>query len=257
VRFYMTRAVHCTRLCATFFGRYPALYQLATGASSLGQVRFIPTTGRDSRTGLPSFQNRSLTIYLSDLVLSSSEIILPKRCAKTFLVASGRPALNAATIRHPLREDPMAINPHHRRISLSQYTNFLLFPEDLMTTCENSQRGATHPPLCKAEPDSATLLSLERLRREWPQLRRRLGQRRRALESILAAARPIRLSGCTLIVGFPPQRQFHRELLTLAEYKTAVEEELARMCGLPLTLMTVLHPEPVTPAQLPPPCTSR
>ena len=144
----------------------------------------------------------------------------------------------------------MAIHPHHRRISLGLYPNLLLFPEEVMAAREDSQLGDTHQPLCEAQSDNTTLPSLEQLKREWPQLRRRLGRRRRALESILAAGRPIRLCGCTLVVGFPPQRQFHRELLGLSEYRTAVEEELARMFGIPLTLMTVLHPQPVTRAQL-------
>jgi hypothetical protein len=149
----------------------------------------------------------------------------------------------------------MAINPHHRRVSLGLYTNLLLFPNDILTADEDSQGGSPQL-LFEATLDSATLLSLEHIRREWPQLRRRFGRRRRALESILAAGRPIRLCGCTLIVGFPPQRQFHRELLSLPEYRTAVEDELARMFGLQLTLMTVLHPQRVVRAQLPAPYTS-
>ena len=144
----------------------------------------------------------------------------------------------------------MAINPHHRRVSLGQYTNLLLFPKEMLTTRQNSQLD-TAQSLSETQSGSATLLALEDIVREWPQLRRRLGRRRRVLESILAAGRPIRLCGCTLVIGFPPQRQFHRELLSLSEYRTAVEEALARQFGIRLKLMTALHPEPVARAQLP------
>jgi hypothetical protein len=146
----------------------------------------------------------------------------------------------------------MATNPHHRRVSQRPYANLLLFPEAMTTTDEDSQLGAPQP-LFEATSGSATLLSLEGIMREWPQLRRRLGRRRRVLESILAAGRPIRLCGRILVVGFPPQRQFHRELLDLSEYGTAVEEELARQFGIRLRLTTALHPEHVARAQLPAP----
>jgi hypothetical protein len=137
----------------------------------------------------------------------------------------------------------MAINSHHRRVSLGPYTNLLLFPEDMTTTWEDTPLDAPQARSA-AKSDSAMPLSLEDIRKEWPPLRKRLGRRRRVLESILAAGRPIRLYGRTLVVGFPPQRQFHRELLALSEYGTAVEEELTRTFGIRLRLMTVLHPEP-------------
>lgn len=137
----------------------------------------------------------------------------------------------------------MAINFHHRRVSLGPYTNLLLFPEDVTTTSEDVPSGGLQP-LSEATSDGVIPLSLEDIGKEWLSLRRRLGRRRRVLESILAAGRPIRLYGRTLVVGFPPQRQFHRELLDLSEYGTAVEEELTRTFGIRLRLMTVLYPDP-------------
>jgi hypothetical protein len=44
-------------------------------------------------------------------------------------------------------------------------------------------------------------------------------------------------------VGFSPQRQFHKELLELPEYRGYVEKELSKTFGIELQVLTALHPE--------------
>lgn len=89
----------------------------------------------------------------------------------------------------------------------------------------------------------APIVSLEQVNAEWKRIVRDLGRRRRILETILAAARPIRMFDRTLIVGFPPQHRFHQELLDSPEYRGLVERELSETFRQPLEVTTALTRE--------------
>jgi len=85
--------------------------------------------------------------------------------------------------------------------------------------------------------------SLADITAEWGRLLKRLGRRRRLLETLLSAGQPIRLTANTLIVGFPAQRRFHQELLDMPDYRACVEEELTRMFRTRLYVVTAAYPE--------------
>jgi hypothetical protein len=121
-------------------------------------------------------------------------------------------------------------------------TNLLLFPDDsaafpetLPLTNPSSIPESSLP--CNPPP------SLAQITAEWQMLLKRLGHRRRVLETVLAAGRPIKLTGHTLVVGFSPQRRFHQELLDMPDYRSCVEEELARTFQVRLSVVTALYPE--------------
>jgi hypothetical protein len=86
-------------------------------------------------------------------------------------------------------------------------------------------------------------LSLADIVAGWDQLVKRLGRRRRILETILSTARPARLVAHTLILEFPPQSRFQQELLAAPEYRTPVEEELASLFGVALEVTAVVQPD--------------
>jgi hypothetical protein len=136
----------------------------------------------------------------------------------------------------------MDINSERMRVSSSKDINLLLFPEETLELSVSSQScDAQQPPATL--PAEASSLPIADVLTEWQPMLKRLGRRRRVLETILAAGRPIRLFERTLVVGFSPQRRFHRELLDLPEYRRCVEEELSKIFGLELQVVTVLHPE--------------
>jgi hypothetical protein len=113
-------------------------------------------------------------------------------------------------------------------------TNLLLFPDEPSASADAS-------PL--TYPSPAPESSLAQITASWRALLKRLGRRRRVLGTILTAGRPIRLIDDTLVVGFPPYRRFHQELLDMPDYRTCVEEELARMFHVRLSVVTALYPE--------------
>ncbi len=118
------------------------------------------------------------------------------------------------------------------RVWNGEATNLLLFSDEPSVPTEAA-------PLLPPAPQT----SLAQITTEWQALLKRLGHRRRVLETILTAGRAIRLIDNTLVVAFPPYRCFHRELLDMADYRNCVEEELARMFHVRLSVVTVLHPE--------------
>ena len=121
-------------------------------------------------------------------------------------------------------------------------TNLLLFPDE-------SSTSPAAPLLTNAPPTPERFSlrhfapSLAQITAEWKGLLKRLGRRRRVLETILTAGQPIRLTTDTLVIGFPPHRRFHQELLDLADYRSCVEEELARTFRLRLSVITAVHPD--------------
>jgi hypothetical protein len=128
----------------------------------------------------------------------------------------------------------MNFEPQPTRVWNGATTNLLLFPDEPSASAEAS-------PLKNPPPAPET--SLAQITAEWRALLKRLGRRRRVLGTILTAGRPIRLIGDTLVVGFPPYRRFHQELLEIPDYRTCVEEELARMFHVRLSVQTALYPE--------------
>jgi hypothetical protein len=114
-----------------------------------------------------------------------------------------------------------------RPICNGELTNLLLFPEESFTPAEGSPSPHAQQ-LSERFPLSHPRLSLTRITAEWPALLKRLGRRRRVLETILTPGRPSQLIGQTLIIEFPLDRRFHQELLAIPDYRACVEEELSR-----------------------------
>jgi hypothetical protein len=140
------------------------------------------------------------------------------------------------------KEDFMEGQSRLRHVYNGEVINLLLFPEEISTPVEpppptNDRPQPEYPPLWTSS------ISLLDITAEWRGLLKRLGRRRRVLETILTAGRPIRLIGHTLIIGFPPDRRFHQELLDMPDYRTCVEEELSRTFQVGLAVATSLHPE--------------
>gem|GEM_PF-359412 len=76
----------------------------------------------------------------------------------------------------------------------------------------------------------------------WDQVVKRVSRRRRILETILAAARPLRVTEQRLVLSFPPQHRFQQELVESEEYRSLLEEELRKAFGVSLEVTTEVYP---------------
>ena len=114
-----------------------------------------------------------------------------------------------------------------------------LFPEGtppLSVTHEprDDEQMATTPT-----PSTPTI---EQVTAMWDQIVKRVSRRRRILETILAAARPLRITEHGLVIGFPPQQRFQQELVESDEYRSLLEEELKKAFGVSLEVTTEVYP---------------
>jgi hypothetical protein len=113
-----------------------------------------------------------------------------------------------------------------------------LFPEDTPARAVASEPddagiSATSPP---------SMPSVPQVTASWDRIVKRVARRRRILETILSAARPLRITGQRLIVGFPPQHRFQQELIESEEYRSLLEEELKKAFGVSLEVTTEVYP---------------
>jgi Helicase HerA, central domain len=114
-----------------------------------------------------------------------------------------------------------------------------LFPD------ETPPLTATHEPR-DAEP-IATMSQLspptfEQMTAMWDHVVKRVARRRRILEPILAAARPLRVTEGGLVLSFPPQHRFQQELVESEEYRSLLEEEIKKVFGVSLEVTTEVYP---------------
>ena len=114
-----------------------------------------------------------------------------------------------------------------------------LFPDEtptLTTTPEplDDEQIDTIPP-----PSTPTL---DQVTAKWDQIVKRVARRRRILETILAAARPLRVTERGLVLSFPPQHRFQQELVESEEYRSLLEEEIQKAFGVSLEVSTEVYP---------------
>jgi uncharacterized protein len=84
--------------------------------------------------------------------------------------------------------------------------------------------------------------TLERVTAMWDHVVKRVARRRRILETILASARPLRVTEQRLVLSFPPQHRFQQELVESEEYRSLLEEELKKALGVGLEVTTEVYP---------------
>ncbi len=132
--------------------------------------------------------------------------------------------------------------PHRwRRAQASAQTEptLPLFPDDTPARPADSEARGHHLGPETSPPPAP---SIAQVTATWDLVVKRVARRRRSLEPILATARPLRIAGATLVLGFPPQQRFQQELIQSEEYRHLLEEELKKTSGLSLEVTTEIHP---------------
>jgi uncharacterized protein DUF87 len=114
-----------------------------------------------------------------------------------------------------------------------------LFPD------ETPSRTATRDPrdaeriAAMPQPPTPTIGQVTAM---WDHVVKRVSRRRRILETILAAARPLRVTEQRLVLSFPPQHRFQQELVESEEYRSLLEDELKKAFGVSLEVTTEVYP---------------
>jgi hypothetical protein len=113
-----------------------------------------------------------------------------------------------------------------------------LFPDDIPGRVVTTEPRADE----RIPGASPPIPSLAQVTAMWDYLIKRVARRRRILETILSAARPLRVTAQRLVLGFPPQHRFQQELVESDEYRSLLEEELQKAFGVRLEVTTEVYP---------------
>jgi hypothetical protein len=114
-----------------------------------------------------------------------------------------------------------------------------LFPDETPPLAGTIESRNDAPVAAMPQPSSPTL---DQVTAMWDRVVKRVSRRRRILETILAAARPRRVTEQVLVLSFPPQQRFQQELVESEEYRTLLEEELKTVFGVSLEITTEVYP---------------
>jgi hypothetical protein len=156
-------------------------------------------------------------------------------------ITGQRPALSQTPVTLHLTPGAPARPRFSPRAQASVGTDLSLplFPDEtppLTTTLEprDEERSAARSQSSTPTLDQVTTM--------WDHVVRRVARRRRILETILASARPLRVTEQRLVLGFPPQHRFQQELVESEEYRSLLEEELKKAFGVSLEVTTEVYP---------------
>jgi hypothetical protein len=114
-----------------------------------------------------------------------------------------------------------------------------LFPDETPSLAVTYDPGADEHI---APTPQQTTPTLDQVAAVWDVVVKRVARRRRILETILAAARPLRVTEQRLVLSFPPQHRFQQELVESEEYRSLLEEELKKAFGVSLEVTTEVSP---------------
>ena len=93
-----------------------------------------------------------------------------------------------------------------------------------------------------AVPDknsNAAAIDINRARDAWPILVKAMAVKRMSISSYLAEGEPDSVKGSTVIIGFPKELNFHREVLEGKQNKDAIEQALSQIMDSPVKLSFV------------------
>jgi hypothetical protein len=114
-----------------------------------------------------------------------------------------------------------------------------LFPDETPPLTATLEPRDDEPTAAVPQPPAPTVAQVTAM---WDHIVKRVARRRRILETILATARPLRVTEQRLVLGFPPQHRFQQELVESEEYRSLLEDELRKAFGVSLEVITEVYP---------------
>jgi DNA polymerase-3 subunit gamma/tau len=114
--------------------------------------------------------------------------------------------------------------------------NEVLKPHSHTVVSKNIKNSNT--PNILPEQNSAVQesIDMERVKNAWPILVKTMAVKRMSISSYLAEGEPDSAKGNTIIIGFPKELSFHREVLEEKSNKEAVEQALSQIMDMPIKM---------------------
>jgi len=122
---------------------------------------------------------------------------------------------------------PVSANPVHEEKS---------FFKKILPAAENNKKpGISNLPLASSAQASISI-DINRVKDAWPILVKAMAVKRMSISSYLAEGEPDSVKGNVIIIGFPKELNFHREMLEEKNNKDAIEQALSQIMDTPIKM---------------------
>lgn len=126
-------------------------------------------------------------------------------------------------------EPPKPVSSH----PLHQEKNFF---RKIMPAVESKKSETSNPAPAADSAEAQGSADINRVKDAWPILVKAMAVKKMSISSYLAEGEPDSVKGNTIIIGFPKDLNFHREVLEEKQNKDAVEEALSQIMDMPVKM---------------------
>jgi len=132
------------------------------------------------------------------------------------------------------RPKPQPVQAHIQKSEVKAVPQEKSFFKKIFPVSENTK----NPKTSGSEQNSGahTLIDIVRVKDAWPILVKAMAVKRMSISSYLAEGEPDSVKGNTVIIGFPKELNFHREVLEGKNNKDAIEQALSQIMDTPVKM---------------------
>lgn len=113
------------------------------------------------------------------------------------------------------------------------------FLKKIFSAPENSKKQDTQSPAPGQNSVTHESIDMARVKNAWPILVKAMAVKKMSISTYLAEGEPDSVRGNTIIIGFPRELNFHREVLEEKHNKDAIEQALSQIMDIPVNMSFV------------------
>nr|MBU1328469.1 DNA polymerase III subunit gamma/tau [Candidatus Omnitrophota bacterium] len=132
---------------------------------------------------------------------------------------------------------PQPVQVHIQKFEAKTILQEKPFFKKILSVSENTKNPETSSPA--QDSGAHTSIDIARVKDAWPILVKAMAVKRMSIASYLAEGEPDSVRGNTVIIGFPKELNFHREVLEEKNNKDAIEQALSQIMDTPVKMSFV------------------
>ncbi len=132
---------------------------------------------------------------------------------------------------------PQPVQAHIQKSEVKPILQEKSFFKKILPVSENTKNPETLGPI--QDSSAHTSIDIARVKDAWPILVKAMAVKRMSISSYLAEGEPDSVKGNTVIIGFPKELNFHREVLEEKNNKDAIEQALSQIMDVAIKMSFV------------------
>ncbi|MEK7868380.1 MAG: DNA polymerase III subunit gamma/tau, partial [Candidatus Omnitrophota bacterium] len=132
---------------------------------------------------------------------------------------------------------PQPVQAHIQKSEVKPILQEKSFFKKILPVSENTKNPETPGPI--QDSSAHTSIDIARVKDAWPILVKAMAVKRMSISSYLAEGEPDSVKGNTIIIGFPKELNFHREVLEEKNNKDAIEQALSQIMDVAIKMSFV------------------